>query len=362
MEALITQIAAAANMRTLYPAQHPRVHGALQGLIATLRRVVEERSTDAVTFLVVGDDLVVEHEVRRRSSLHQRQLVQLLRRGGVERLTLADGLDLDEADRFVSSIASGTTPESSPHVVLGHVYVGIESESSKDEKRELTADQIDIAREAFVRFRSQRRVNMADMEQLVWSLIDSLSASTRGMLPLAQLKDHDEYTFIHSVNVSLLVLAQARSFGIKGTLLHTIGMAGLLHDIGKLMVPLEILNTPGKLEGEAWAIMQSHAERGAWYLSEMEGSTPLSILVAYEHHLRYDGKPNYPLLRVPRMPNLASRMTAIADAYDAMSTLRPYQKPKLRESALEIIKRNSETIYDPLLVANFVRLAGNPIA
>jgi HD-GYP domain-containing protein (c-di-GMP phosphodiesterase class II) len=176
------------------------------------------------------------------------------------------------------------------------------------------------------------------------------------MLPLARLKNHDEYTFIHSVNVALLVLAQARSFGITGTMLHTIGMAALLHDIGKLMVPLEVLNCPGKLEGEAWSVMQSHAEQGAWYLSGMEGSSPLSILVAYEHHLRYDGKPNYPLLRAPRMPNLASRMTSIADAYDAMSTLRPYQKPKLRETALEVLKRNSETMYDPLLVANFVRL------
>ena len=359
MEALIAQITAAANMRTLYPANHPRVVGAVRAVIDTLQTIVEDRGTDAVTFLVVADDLVVEDEVRRSSSLQQRQLVQLLKRGGVERLTLAQGIDAEEVDRFIAAIAAGSTPESSPHIVLGHVFVGIEREDSlKETKHELTADQIDVAREAFTRFRANKRVSMAEMEQLVWSLMDSLSSSTRGMLPLARLKDHDEYTFIHSVNVALLVLGQARSFGITGTMLHTIGMAALLHDIGKLMVPIDVLNTPGKLEGEAWAIMQSHAEQGAWYLSGMEGSSPLSILVAYEHHLRFDGKPNYPLLRVPRMPNLASRMTSIADAYDAMSTLRPYQKPKMREAAMEIIKRNSETIYDPLLVANFARLVG----
>lgn len=359
MEALIMQIAAAANMRTLYPASHPRVLEAIRALIQTLHRTAEERGTEAVTFLVVGDDLVVEHEVRRGSTLHQRQLVQLLRRGGVERLTLADGLDVEEAERFVAVLAAGGTPDSSPHIVLGRVLVGLDRDEPATQERQLTADQIDVAREAFVRFRSEKSIPMAEMEQLVWTLMDSLASSTRGILPLAKLKDHDEYTFIHSVNVSLLVLAQARSFGITGTMLHSLGMAALMHDIGKMMVPLEVLNLPGRLEGESWALMQSHAEKGAWYLSGMEGSSPLSILVAYEHHLRFDLKPNYPLLRAPRMPNLASRMTSIADAYDAMSTLRPYQRPKMREAALDVLKGSAGTIYDPLLVANFVRLVEN---
>jgi response regulator RpfG family c-di-GMP phosphodiesterase len=104
--------------------------------------------------------------------------------------------------------------------------------------------------------------------------------------------------------------------------------------------------------------MQSHAEQGSWYLGEVEGTLPLTAVVAYEHHLRFDGKPAYPILRKPRVPNLASRMTSIADAYDAMSTVRPYQQPQMRASALEILKKRSETFYDPVLVANFIRLVG----
>lgn len=358
MERLIVQIAAAANMRTLYPANHPRVTDAVTKIIDALRDVCEERGSDSITFLIIGDDLVVGNEVLRKTNLHQRQLVEMLKRGDIERLTLADGLGVEEADRFVAALAAGGTPDSSQHVVLGRVHVVMADESAEKpaERRELTVDQIDVVREAFARFRTERRLPLAEMEQLVWSFIDSLSTSTRGMLPLAKLKEHDEYTFVHSVNVSLLVLAQARSFGISGTMLHTIGMAALLHDIGKLMVPVSVLNTPGKLEGEQWSTMQSHAEQGAWYLGEIEGSSPLAILVAYEHHLRYDGKPNYPILRTPRTPNLASRMTSIADAYDAMSTLRPYQRPLLRASAIENLQKRADTFYDPLLVANFVRL------
>jgi response regulator RpfG family c-di-GMP phosphodiesterase len=144
-------------------------------------------------------------------------------------------------------------------------------------------------------------------------------------------------------------------------MLHTFGMAALLHDIGKLMVPIDVLNLPGKLDDAQWTVMQGHAEKGAWYLSEIEGSSPLSILVAYEHHLRYDGKPNYPIVRIPRAPNLVSRMTSIADAYDAMSTFRPYQNAQAQADTLGVLKKRASTFYDPLLVANFVRLVeGTP--
>jgi hypothetical protein len=127
------------------------------------------------------------------------------------------------------------------------------------------------------------------MEQLVWSFIDSMGRDTRDVLPLARLKEHDEYTFVHSINVCLLVLAQGRSFGIQGGMLHAMGMAALLHDVGKLMVPLAVLNKSGKLMAGEWELMKSHCEEGAWYLSGTEGVTPLSIVVAYEHHLRFDG-------------------------------------------------------------------------
>jgi HD-GYP domain-containing protein (c-di-GMP phosphodiesterase class II) len=287
--------------------------------------------------------------------------MQSLKRRGIERLTLAEGLDVEECHAFIAALATGdAVPESTPHLVVGRVHVTFDDEKKNDEEgpRELSVDQIDVVREAFARFRIDAKIPLGEMEQLVWSFIDSLSRTTRGLLPLAKLKEHDEYTFIHSVNVSLLVLAQARSFGFTGVMLHAFGMAALLHDIGKLMVPISVLNKPGKLEGDDWNVMKSHAERGAWYLTELEGASPLTISVAYEHHLRYDGEANYPILPTPRIPNLASRMTAIADAYDAMSTVRPYQQPKLRAAALEMLKSRAETFYDPLLVANFVTLVG----
>ena len=360
MEQLIALIAAAVNARTLYPENHPRVVAAIEEMAAALHALIEERRSEAVTFLIVGDDLVAEQEVLRKVSLSNRQFVDILRRGGIERLTLAAGLDAGEATGLISSLALGKPVEATPHVVVGRVRLAVDRMQQTEEKRELAVDQMDLVRDAFARFRTEQKLPVAVMEDMVWGFIDSLSRATRRILPLARLKEHDEYTFVHSVNVSLLVLSLARAFGIEGTMLHAFGMAGLLHDIGKLMVPLTVLNKPGKLEGDEWTVMQGHAEQGSWYLTEMEGALPLTAVVAYEHHLRYDGKPSYPILRTPRIPNLASRMVSICDAYDAMSTVRAYQKPKMRAAVLDILKQRADTFYDPLLIASFTRLVGEP--
>jgi HD-GYP domain-containing protein (c-di-GMP phosphodiesterase class II) len=366
LQYLIVKLAAATNMRTLYPPNHPRVRESVANIVSALRQVLEERETDSVTFLVVGDDLVIDDEALRRASLPQVQFVQSLKRRGIERLTLADGLPEEEVFPFIDALALGHTPRSSPHIVLGRVRVSLDEEPSPEapdnERQELSVEQLERVREAFGRFRSERKLPISQIEELVWSFIDSLSRTTRAILPLAKLKEHDEYTFVHSVNVSLLVLAQARTFGIQGAMLHSFGMAGLLHDVGKLMIPLSVLNKSGTLDAGEWEEMKTHAEQGAWLLSEIEGTAPLPILVAFEHHLRYDLKPNYPQTRTPRMPNLASRMTAVADSYDAMSTVRPYQQPFLRAAAIEILKKRSGTFYDPLLVGNFLRLIGQDAA
>jgi len=363
IEHLATQIAAAITMRTLYPANHPRVIQTVEQILMALHRLLEQTRADSVTYLIVGDDLVVDQEVIRRTTLSVHQFIELLKRRGIERLTLAAGLQQDEAHQLVGALALGEPLESSDHIVVGHVHVAVhEEEQRKGAGRELSVEQLELMREAWARFRAERRLPIGQMQELVWGFIDSLSRTTRAVLPLAKLKEHDEYTFVHSVNVSLLVLAQARSFGIQGTTLHAFGMAALLHDIGKLTVPLSVLNKPGKLEGQEWEMMKGHVQQGAWYLSEMEGSPPLSIVVAFEHHLRYDGQPNYPVLRSPRVPNLASRMTSIADTYDAMSTVRPYQQPLARAAAFEILRKRAETFYDPLLVSNFIRIVGESLS
>ena len=360
IERLVIDFAACINARSLYTAEHPRVTGAITRVIDGLETFLSDRAQDSVTFLIVGGELLVDQKPLRTSGLYQRNFIESMRRRGVERLTLARGLDLAECHWFIETMAAGGVPSSTQHLIVGQVEAtvldGVAIPAAVQDS--LSIAQLESVRESFMKFRSDRGGSLRLMEEVVWSVIDALSRATQEVLPLVPLKEHDAYTFVHSINVTFLVLAQARSFGIKGDLLHAVGLAALLHDIGKMEIPVSILNKPGKLEGEEWVQMTSHAELGAWTLAGLEQSAPLTILVAYEHHLRFDGVANYPILRRARRPTLASQMTSLADTYDAICTQRPYQRAQSQQAALEILDKRAGTFLDPFLVGNFRRVLG----
>ena len=293
--------------------------------------------------------------------------IRALRRSNVARLTLARDLDQDECSALVDALATGRRPDSTRHVVVGQVEIATPGGAPAGSPRPSTGGaprgrdgvsktQVERARDVFVRIRHEGVTGLDPVEELVWGLADAVARSTQAVLPTVPLKSHDEYTFVHSVNVSLLALAQARGFGFDGPLLHAIGVAALLHDVGKLRVPLDVLNKAGKLSGDEWQLMASHAELGAWELGGLASSAPLSILVAYEHHLRYDGEPNYPAVRVARTPTLASQLTAIADVYDAICTVRPYRRALSQAVALDVLRSRAGTFHDPYLVGQFCQL------
>jgi HD-GYP domain-containing protein (c-di-GMP phosphodiesterase class II) len=380
VDRLVVSLVAGINMRALYGSEHPALASHVDRILETVAAACEEHQKESLTFLVVGQDLVVENQPLRTGSLYHQQFIRALTRRSVERLTIGRGLDAEECVRFLTPMARGGAPVSTRHITVGRVELqtsalegpgpgagagagagpggggGGGGEDSVIDT--LTGQSVDGARDAFTEFRSDRRGGLVRLEQVVWSLMDALQRATREILPLAPLKTHDDYTFVHSVNVSLLTLAQARSFGIEGARLHAIGLAAFLHDIGKLRIPLEVLNKPGKLEGDEWRVMMGHAQEGATHLCGVEGTHPLAILVAYEHHMRYDGQPNYPVPRVGRRPTLASQMTAISDVYDAICTTRPYAKARSREFAVKVLTERLGTFHSPALVANFVRMVG----
>jgi HD-GYP domain-containing protein (c-di-GMP phosphodiesterase class II) len=379
VDRLVVSLVAGINMRALYGSEHPALANHVDRILEAVTAACQERQRDSLTFLVVGQDLVVESQPLRTGSLYHQQFIRALTRRGVERLTVADGLGAEECVRFLTPMALGGVPVSTRYITVGRIELqaapvieegpgpgtgaggGPGTGPGGDSAIEaLTAQSVDGARDAFTEFRTDRRGGLVRLEQVVWSLMDALQRATREILPLAPLKTHDDYTFVHSVNVSLLSLAQARSFGIEGARLHAIGLAAFLHDIGKLKIPLEVLNKPGKLEGDEWRVMMSHAQEGATHLCGVDGAPPLAILVAYEHHMRYDGQANYPVPRVGRRPTLASQMTAISDVYDAICTTRPYAKARSREFAVKVLTERVGTFHSPALVANFVRMVGLP--
>jgi len=372
VERLIAHVAGALTTSALYPPAHPAVTAALTQLQEGVVAVCDERRQDSLTFLRLDDEIVVDGRPLRSGALYLQPFIRALRRSDVARLTLARELSQDECRALVDALAAGRRPTSTAHVVVGQVEIatptgthasgpeGPASARSGDGddggQEGLSESQIAAAQDAFVRIRHEGVRELDPVEDLVWGLADAVARSTQTVLPTVPLKSHDEYTFVHSVNVSLLVLAQARGFGFDGPLLHAIGVAALLHDVGKLRIPLDVLNKAGKLSGDEWTTMASHAELGAWELGALATSAPLSILVAFEHHLRYDGAPNYPAVRVSRVPTLASQLTAIADVYDAICTVRPYRRALSQAAALDVLRSRAGTFHDPYLVGQFCQL------
>jgi len=169
------------------------------------------------------------------------------------------------------------------------------------------------------------------------------------------LKSIDEYTFTHVINVCILTMSQAESLGFSGEHLYQIGVASVMHDAGKLFIPEEILNKPGKLSEKERAIIETHTTKGARYIIGLENIPRIAVLGALEHHIKYDGT-GYPSIRRKWNPNLVSQMIAIADVFDALRSRRSYSEPKSTEQIIKILIEEKGSAFNPFLVDHFIKL------
>jgi putative nucleotidyltransferase with HDIG domain len=191
---------------------------------------------------------------------------------------------------------------------------------------------------------------------MVEGLAQAVSENRTALLALTTLKNYDNYTFTHMVNVSILTMGQARALGIDGPLLREFGLAALMHDIGKVRTPLEVLNKADKLTDDEFAIMKRHTIDGAEILRSTPDIPTLAPVVAFEHHLRIDGS-GYPAVTRPSL-NVGTMLCSIADVYDAMRSQRKYQQAYPSDRILEVLRRNDGTQFDQNLIRRFVQLIG----
>jgi putative nucleotidyltransferase with HDIG domain len=191
---------------------------------------------------------------------------------------------------------------------------------------------------------------------MIDGLAQAVAQNRTALLALTTLKNYDNYTFTHMVNVSILTMGQARGLGIDGPLLREIGLAALMHDIGKVRTPLEILNKPDKLTDTEFAIMKRHPVHGAEILRQTPDIPALAPVVAFEHHLRIDGT-GYPVVQRSSL-NVGTMLCSIADVFDAMRSQRGYQQAFPTDRILEVLKRNDGKQFDQHLVRRFVQLIG----
>ncbi|HXG69461.1 MAG TPA: HD domain-containing phosphohydrolase [Gemmatimonadaceae bacterium] len=199
------------------------------------------------------------------------------------------------------------------------------------------------------------KLPLAEAEAVVRSLSMAMHGDQQMILPLLQLREFDEYTTTHSLNVSVLTMALTEFIGLGASDVRTFGVAGLLHDLGKVRVPPEILNKAGKLTDAERAIMQTHPVEGAKLIIESGRELDLAAAVAHEHHIMINGG-GYPCFHYRRDCHRASQLVHVCDVYDALRTNRPYRAAWESERILTYIGERSGTEFEPDASSAFVRM------
>ncbi len=364
----VRYVVSAVASASLYSAEHRQVHRLAGEAFTHLQAALA--SEKEIVLLLIEEELVC-NKTPLDGSLYLGKFIQIFHVKGIEHLKLLPQVEFDELLALIVSLSRQTDNaagiSSSAHIHLGRLNfitdpVEAGTEVKDDQKTVMTFEEIsrfekEIFAEVCENVREKKALAMAGINEIVSASMRTFEKMTGPFQLLEKLLTLDEYTFTHSTNVCILNLAQAKSIGIEGRLLHDVGVAALLHDIGKLSVPEEILSKPGALCLEERELIRQHPVRGAHYLLDMPGVPKLAIVCSFEHHMKYDGT-GYPEVTYGWSQNLCSQLTAVSDYFDALRTKRSYRGALDYETVAAMMVEASGTYLHPLLTRNFLNLLG----
>ena len=234
-------------------------------------------------------------------------------------------------------------------------------EKAKEAAKRTYTHSVAATRDVINSVRMGRSPNIKKIKRAVQSIVDQILNDEESLFGLTTIRDYDEYTFTHSVNVCIFSVALGRRLGLSKLQLYDLGMAALFHDLGKSRVPVEVLNKPSGLNDDEWRIIMAHPWLGVLALFQMRGGQELpyrSMVVAFEHHMKID-LTGYPRTLRPRTMSIFSKIVAAADGFDAATSRRVYQtEPLTPASVLQEMRDNPRRGMDPIVVKAFINLVG----
>jgi putative nucleotidyltransferase with HDIG domain len=232
---------------------------------------------------------------------------------------------------------------------------------TKEQAKHAFFSAFHLVRQAMKDGISKGTVNPRKVKRVVEAVVDSLLCDEESMLTLTYMKNYDEYTYQHSLNVCIYSIALANRLGLPKQALSEIGVASLFHDIGKTDTPKAVLNKVEILTDDDWDQIRRHTKSGVRILSQlrkMDRTVLRALVVAFCHHMNLD-RSGYPIPQRSIRPDVCSRIVRIADVYDAITSNRPYRiKPFTRSEALNIIADKSDKELDPVLCRVFADVVG----
>jgi HD-GYP domain-containing protein (c-di-GMP phosphodiesterase class II) len=237
----------------------------------------------------------------------------------------------------------------------------LQKEDQREVSKKVFFESIGTIKEVITNIKGKQHADIRKLKRLAQKAVHLVVEDESILLGMTTIKNYDEYTFNHSVNVSIYSLAMGKRLGFSKKTLTELGITALLHDIGKSKIPKEILNKPASLDEEEWGFMKKHPLMGVEIvlnLKQLGEINPRMVVGIFDHHLKSDLS-GYPKLFRKKEVSLFGRVIQIADSYDAMTTPRIYKKtPYTPEQALAIMLRERTIHFDPLLLKIFIGLVG----
>jgi len=333
-----------------------------ESVVVAARRVqslLGEFPDGSCTIMVLKDDLVFNNTLFRESGMHGDKLVRLLGAKGISRVEFLPGVNAEEIRGFLADVAAAKSPPGRfAHIRLGRVEMSVAAPGAGAALVDAAfhSEQLARVQAVYGQVSHSRQLPLAGLEEVVTAFLLTFRRGANLLRLLSPVKTHSEHTYTHAINVSILAMALAEGLGLKEESVQAIGIAALLHDVGKLLIPKEILHKPGALSTEEFGTIMKHPLYGAAYLARVEGLTPLAVLVALEHHRKYDTS-GYPVLRDSgRRQHAASQIVAIADFYDALRSHRPYRRSLEMTEIVGIMQKDSGRGFNPGLLRRFGQL------
>jgi HD-GYP domain-containing protein (c-di-GMP phosphodiesterase class II) len=303
---------------------------------------------------------------------------------GISGMSFSEGLDPQELDKFIfflSGFDPGDESEENYRVLkerlnelrierISFIKYTPEDEESEDEDetkkirvkaRKTFFSALAVAQNNANQARNQNSINVAKTKRAVQGMIDVIIKDEAAMLELTTLRDFDDYTYVHSVNVCVLSLLLGYHLGLDRKRLSHLGVGALLHDIGKMKLPIDLINKPDAYDDNDWQLMRKHPIFGVKFLYKtraVEETTARASTAIFEHHISFDGS-GYPELLTKRSPSLYARIVSVADTYNAMTSGRVYHRKKnLPDEVVTKMVNRIGTAFDPILLKIFINAIG----
>jgi putative nucleotidyltransferase with HDIG domain len=369
----LAALAQTLSTMALYKPGHPARERTIDRTFALLQEFLAEDPHPEFSFL--GDEVIYgKNSIRELRDWEWSKKFPII---GIQRLEFDPDVTRDDFVAFMEEVAERVAAPGAPidtsvsrqtgkRLTIRHGGIGIKSETAElkrmFEKEVITAtiqlqlgEEIDAVKWMHDAVLSKGELPLLEAEAVVRSLSIAMHGESEMLLPLLQLKNFDQYTTTHCLNVSVLTMALAEHLGLNPRDVRTFGVAGLLHDLGKVRIPIEILNKPGKLTDDERNVMQGHTVEGAKLIITSDRELDMAAAVAYEHHIMLNGG-GYPKRHYSRAVHKASTLVHVCDVYDALRTNRPYRAAWEAERVLKYIDEKSGSEFEPDVANAFLAM------